>query len=182
MKDTLILIGPISSGKTTAAEILAQRLGRTQVSMDLERYAYYQEIGYDEGLAQRKFEQGGWWARYRYWKPFEAYAVERILTDHPGAVIDFGAGHSVYEDDELFDRVAAVLAPYPNIFLLLPAENIEESLRILNDREEQSPLLFEINRHFLEHHSNYDLAKHIVYTGDKLPAAVSEEILALIST
>jgi shikimate kinase len=182
MKDTIILIGPISSGKTTVAELLAKRLARPQVSMDVERHAYYQEIGYDEDLAQRKLDAGGWWARYRYWKPFEAYAVERILADHPGAVIDFGAGHSVYEDDVLFARVAVMLAPYPNVFLLLPSPDVEASLRLLSAREDHSPQLIEINRHFLEHHSNYDLAKTIVYTEDKLPEAVCEVILALIGS
>lgn len=180
MNDTVILIGPISSGKTAVAKLLAARLSRTRVAMDVLRYDYYQEIGYDEALAQRKLEEGGWWERYRYWKPFEAHAVERILADHPGTVIDFGAGHSVYEDETLFARVAAVLEPYPNVFLLLPTRDIEYSLQILSQRDEHSQQLVEVNRHFLEHHSNYDLAKEIVYTVDKLPEAVCDDIVALI--
>jgi ribosomal-protein-serine acetyltransferase len=35
--------------------------------------------------------------------------------------IDFGAGHSVYEDEELFARVQQALAPYPWVILLLPS-------------------------------------------------------------
>lgn len=55
------------------------------------------------------------------WKPFEAYAVERMMADRPLAVIDFGAGHSVFEDETLFERVRVALEPFPNVVLLLPS-------------------------------------------------------------
>lgn len=182
MNDTIILIGPISAGKTSVAECLALRLSRPRVSMDEVREEYYNEIGFDEKLARQKREEGGWWERYRYWKPFEAYAVERILADHPGKVIDLGAGHSVYEDDELFRRVATLLAGYAYIFLLLPSPDREQSLQILSGRDETARELADVNRHFLEHHSNYDLAKSIIYTEEKTPAEICEEILKKINT
>ncbi|MEH2063239.1 MAG: hypothetical protein V7K50_13415 [Nostoc sp.] len=49
-------------------------------------------------------------------------------------MIDFGAGHSVYEDDALFKRVQKVLEPYINVVLILPSPNLEESIQILNER------------------------------------------------
>ena len=30
-------------------------------------------------VARDKRDQEGWWARYRYWKPFEAHAVDYLL-------------------------------------------------------------------------------------------------------
>jgi shikimate kinase len=102
MTTDIILIGPISVGKSTVGSLLSQRLGWTQRSMDDLRWDYYQEIGYDEELAKHKRETEGFWGLYRYWKPFEAYAVERLLAEHQQCVIDFGAGHSVYEDAVLF--------------------------------------------------------------------------------
>ena len=68
-----------------------------------------------------------------YWKPFEAQAVEPALTDYQG-VIDFGAGHSVYEDETLLARVQKALAPYPNVILLLPSPDLDESVAIVNAR------------------------------------------------
>jgi shikimate kinase len=181
MKTPIILIGPISAGKTSVAECLAHRLSLPQISMDVLRTDYYLEVGYDEELAQQKRNEGGWWERYRYWKPFEAHAVARILADHPVGVIDFGAGHSVYEDEQLFQRVADILAPYPFIFLLLPSADVAESVKILASRDETAQQLAEVNEHFLRHHSNGDLAKFIVYTKDKTPLEICDELLALLN-
>ena len=146
--------------------------------MDEFRWNYYAEIGYDNGLAKKKQEMEGSWGLYKYWKPFEAYAVERLLSAHSHCVIDFGAGHSVYEDDELFHRVQQILAPYPNVVLLLPSETLEESLQILNDRTgyvpDGNP---HINEHFLRHHSNYSLAKFTVYGNGRMAEEICDEIV-----
>jgi len=181
MHASIILIGPISAGKTTVAEWLAARLNLPHVSMDDFRFTYYAEMGYDEQLAQRKRDEEGWWARYWYWKPFEAYAVGRLLNDHHNAVIDLGAGHSVYEDERLFQQVATVLAPYPHVVLLLPVPDVDESLRILSSRDETAAALREVNAHFLRHPSNYQLAKMVVYTQGKTPQEVSDEIIRHIN-
>src|SRR5260221_11704513 len=106
MHSTIILIGPICAGKSTVAKLLAEALHLPHYSVDDDRWTYYKEIGYDEAEASRiaKSEQG-MLGLLRYWKPFEAHAVERVLADHSDSVIDFGAGHSVYEDPSLFARV-----------------------------------------------------------------------------
>jgi hypothetical protein len=155
MSSDIILIGPIGAGKSTVGSLLATRLGLRQRSMDEYRWNYYKEIGYDEEVAKQKREAEGLWGVCQYWKPFEAYAVERLLSEHQNCVIDLGAGHSVYEDPGLFQRVERVLEPYCNVILLLPSPNLDESLQILNEREEYvvggNP---NINEHFLRHPSN----------------------------
>jgi shikimate kinase len=179
----IILTGPIGAGKSTVGELLAQKLSLPQVSMDDLRVGYYNEIGYDEENAKRRCEAEGLWGVYPYWKPFEAHAVERILADHRDCVMDFGAGHSVYEDEALFARVQRTLAPYPNIFLLLPSPDPDESIAILNEREEfLRELKPNINEHFIRHPSNYGLAKFIVYTKDESPEQTCDEIKRLIVT
>jgi hypothetical protein len=176
MKSTIILIGPLGAGKSTVGALLADRLGLPAVSMDELRLDYYAEIGYDRALAAHKRATEGFWGMYRYWKPFEAHAVERILADHDEGVIDFGAGHSVYEDPLLFERVRRALLPYPNIVLLLPSPDPDESLRILAEREDGASLA-EINRHFLEHPSNARLARHTIYTHEHTPAEVCAAVM-----
>ncbi|MBD2439209.1 shikimate kinase [Nostoc sp. FACHB-110] len=181
MVSNIILIGPMGAGKSTIGEVLANQLGIPQCSMDELRWGYYQEIGYDEELAKQKRETGGLWSICQYWKPFEAYAVERLLSEHQNYVIDFGAGHSVYEDTFLFQRVQKVLEPLPHVILLLPSPDLQESLQILNDRNEYIPDGSpNINEHFLSHPSNYLLAKFIVYTKDKTPQETCNEILNLL--
>ncbi|MBW4621937.1 MAG: hypothetical protein KME17_21555 [Cyanosarcina radialis HA8281-LM2] len=177
----IILIGPIAAGKSTVGSLLAQRIGLPQWSLDDLRWDYYQEIGYDRELAQHKRETEGFWGLYQYWKPFEAYAVERVLVEHQQCVIDFGAGHSVYEDAVLFQRVQKTLDPYPNVVLLLPSPDLDESIAILNERNKYvSDGKPNINEHFVRHPSNYQLAKLSVYTKDKNPSETCEEILSLI--
>jgi shikimate kinase len=181
MTTDIILIGPMGAGKSTVGTLLAQKLGWPQRSMDDLRWDYYREIGYDENLAQHKRETEGVWGLCAYWKPFEAYAVERLLSEHQQCVIDFGAGHSVYEDAVLFQRVQTALASYPNVILLLPSPDLDESIAILNEREEYVPDgTPNINEHFLRHPSNYRLAKLTVYTKDKTPNETCEEILSSI--
>jgi len=181
MKSDIILIGAIGVGKSTVGSLLAKRLNIPQHSMDDLRLGYYKEIGYDEEFAKHKRESAGFWGIYQYWKPFEAYAVERLLSEHHHCTIDFGAGHSVYEDDALFQRVQQVLAPYSNVILLMPSPDRDESVQILNERNEYvSNGQPNINEHFVRHPSNDKLAKVTVYNKGKTPEETCEEILNLI--
>lgn len=180
MKLDIILIGPIGAGKSTVGSLIASKFGLAQYSMDDRRWDYYKEIGYDEELAKNKRQTEGFWGIYQYWKPFETYAVERLLSEHQQCVIDFGAGHSVYEDAVLFQRVKQVLLPYPNVVLLLPSPNLDESVKILNERNKYVPDGTNINEHFVRHNSNYQLAKFTVYTQDKTPKETCDNILKQI--
>ncbi len=184
MYSDIILIGPPRTGKSTIGKLLADRLGVEQISLDQERWNYYKEIGYEEELAQRIRQTGGFVALVFYWKQFDAYAVERVLSEYSGCVFDFGAGHSVYESEELSSRVRRRLAPYHNIILILPAADQDESIHILNERT--SDLVgsygqgFNWNEYFIRHPGNYELAKFVVYTQGKTPEETCDEILCLV--
>jgi shikimate kinase len=181
MKSDIILIGSIGAGKSTIGSLLASRLNISQCSMDERRWDYYKEIGYDEELEKHKRETEGFWGVYQYWKPFEAYAVERLLSEYKQCVIDFGAGHSVYEDVRLFQRIKQSLSIYPNVVLLIPSPDLDESVQILNQRNEYVPDgKPNINEHFVRHNSNYQLAKFTVYTKEKTPKETCDELLKLI--
>jgi shikimate kinase len=183
MPKDIVLIGPARTGKTTLGLLLSESLGLPQVTLDDLRWKYYQEIGYDSNLAQHIRQTGGFVALVFYWKLFDAYAVERVLADHRDCVIDFGAGHSVYESQELFTRVKEALAPYPNIVLLLPSPDPDKSISILNNRTRDLTGSFgqgfNWNEYFVRHHSNYELAKFVVYTQGKTPEETRDEILRL---
>ena len=177
----IVLIGPQSAGKSTVGKLLANRLGLTQCSMDEQRWNYYKEIGYDEVLAKQKRESEGAWGIIKYWKPFEAYAVERLLSEHTNCVIDFGAGHSVYDDVLLFQRVERALSLYPNVVLLLPSPDLNESLQIRNERNQHLPDdIRNTNEYFVKHPANYKLSKFTVYTKAKTPQETCNDILRLV--
>lgn len=183
MNSEIILIGPIGSGKSTLAELLYMRTMLPHRPMDLLRWKYFDEIGYDRETAHQRYISEGIWGLYRYWKPFEAYAVRRVFEDFNESIFDFGASQSVYEDDKLFRQVQGILEPHPHVILLLPSPDREESIRILHARidyasEEQS----EINEHFIRHHSNYDLAKYTAYNKDKTPDETCDEVLEWVKS
>jgi shikimate kinase len=178
MKPEIILIGPIGSGKTTVAELLSMKTGLPRRSMDELRWKYFDEIGYDRDLARQKRIEEGFWGLYRYWKPFEAYAVGRLLGSFHECIFDLGGGQTVYEDEELFEQVHDLLAPYSHVVLLIPSPDTEESIEILHSRNHyDSDGQREVNEHLVHHHSNYDLANHIVYTRDKDPDQTCNEII-----
>jgi shikimate kinase len=178
----VILIGPISAGKSTLSKLIAEKLGVPCRHMDQVRVRYYKEIGYDDDLAQQILSKDSFLGLYRYWKPFEAHAVERLLSENEEVVIDFGGGHSVYEDDALFARVQKALAPYPYVILILPSPDKEKSVEILNERTGGVVSEgFDFHEHFVTHHSNYDLAKHVVYTEGKTPEETCAEIVEIIT-
>ena len=153
--------------------MLAERLGLPYCSVDGVRWAYYQEVGYDKTLASLiAASDQGIQGVLRYSKPFEARMVEMVLADHHG-IIDFGASNSVYDDKKLLARVERVLAPYPNVILLLPSPDMDELAKISRDRltrkltnegREFTDELFELNETFVKHSANHRLAKLVIYT------------------
>lgn len=178
MNSEILLIGPIGSGKSTIAELLYMRTMLPHRSMDLLRWKYFDEIGYDRGTAREKYAQHGFLGLYHYWKPFEAYAVKRMLDDFSECIFDFGGSQTVYEDEALFDQVRGLFTPYPYVILLMPSPDREESIQILHARNlYASKEQWAVNEIFVRHHSNYDLAKHVVYTKDKTPEQTSDEVL-----
>jgi len=182
LRTEIILIGPIGTGKSTLGKLLAESLDLPQCSMDTVRWGYYNEIGYSREAEQEIGKTQGMEGVYRYWKPFEAHAVERLLAEQHDCVIDFGAGHSVYEDEALFARVQHALTPYRNVVLLLPSPDLDESIQILRTRTfNPGPNDFDFHTHFVTHPSNHALAKIVVYTKDKTPEQTRDEILARIA-
>jgi shikimate kinase len=175
----IILIGPQYAGKSTLGHLLAERLGRPNVSMDSKRWDYYKEIGWDRDEQTRIGAAEGFSGTYRYWKKFELHAVGRLLEEHRNCVFDFGAGHSVYEDEAQFSRVQELLAPYPNVILLLPSPDPDESLTIMRQRGGFIRDGMPANRFFLTHLANDGLAKHVVYTAERTPEQTRDEVLHL---
>jgi shikimate kinase len=183
MNQTIVLIGPMGAGKTTVGKILSERLGLKNVSLDEIRQPYYDEAGYDNETAKQIHIERGMAGILDYWKPFEAHSVERVIQDYDHCVIDFGAGHSVYDDNALFERVKKALEPYPNVVLLLPSADKEEAISILNTRippdvpAEIISWYKEMNAYFVKQHSNADLAKITVYTQGQTPDETCNEII-----
>ncbi len=178
----ILFIGPVRAGKSTIARLIAFQLNIPHVSLDELRWGFYREIGYDEKLAKQIRLQGGFLAVMYYRQLFDVYSVERVVSEHPEAVIDFGAGVGPFENQEQFKRIQSLFEPIPNIFLLLPSSDTTESLKILRERDANplADLKFDIIAHFLHHPGYRTLAKHIIYTQSKTPEQTCAEVLKLL--
>ena len=179
----IILIGPPDTGKSTLGELLADHLQRPRAPVDQLRRGYYEEVGYQEDVRQRIQRAEGFAGVVRYWKQFDLHAVERTLAEHPGHVIDFGAGHSIFDEPDRAERLQALLRPYPNVILLLPTPDPDESTAILHERRRTRIGIdgIELNRFLLESPCNRQLATHIVYTEHKSAEQTRDEILQFLS-
>lgn len=103
-----------------------------------------------------------------------------MLKDNPDSVIHFGAGHSVFEDTDAFNRAQKCLEPYANVVLLLPSPDLDESAKILRDRQRLYVDGIELNRYIITHPSGRELSTAIVYTKDRTPEETRDEILDLV--
>ncbi len=186
MRSVVILIGPMSVGKSTLAKMLAKKLRVPRVELDEVRQRFYGEIGYSERYASEIVGREGMQGLIEYWKPFEAHAVERALETYRNCVIDFGAVHSVYEDELLFQRVQKALQPFKFVIQILPSPDLDRSVEILNQRFSEmlikevgksDPDLLALNEHFVRHPSNRLLAKHTFYTEDTPAKKTCQAIL-----
>mgnify|MGYP004370512355 CR=1 FL=1 len=87
-----------------------------------------------------------------------------------------------------FARAERALAPFSNVVLILPSPDLEESLCLLQKvprnrqlAKEHPDLHEKLQRHLVTHHSNHDLAKHVVYTHGKSPEQSRDELLEAVS-
>ncbi|MBA3873290.1 MAG: shikimate kinase [Anaerolineae bacterium] len=173
----IILIGPKLTGKTTIGRMLADALGLRQASLDAVTRKYFAETDYDRQKASQIHAAEGIFGSLRYRQPYDAYVIECVLRDEHQCVIDFGGGHSVYEDESSFERAQTALAPYANVFLILPSPDEDESIAILKQRFKVDVASERRLQRWLVTHPTYqELAKHIVYTKDRSPQEIGAEI------
>ncbi len=179
----IALIGPMGSGKSTIAPLIAERLGWPSLDLDEKRWDYYDEIGFDKDKEKSAWQEGGFRGVYEYWKPYEVHAVERVASDYSHNVIAFGAGHSVYDNEKFAERAKMALQDWAVIHLL-PCEDLQKAHRVLLERQpaeaQNNVAGFDGERDFhqyiLEHPGNAELATSTFYTDGKTTQQTLSEI------
>ncbi|MFC4062951.1 shikimate kinase [Planomonospora corallina] len=130
----MVLIGPAAAGKSTIGDGSATVTGRAFIDVDDLGETYYAEVGWSMDRLRNRIRAVGRAAAEQEWEPARAHAVERVVADHPGAIVSLGAGHSHYTRPELFRRVQAALRPVGHVVLVLPALDPERSVEVLRQR------------------------------------------------
>ena len=80
-----------------------------------------------------------------------------------------------------------LIGKFKNVELILPCENKDESLRIVNERicsrdGNGQQNAFDINRHFIESSCNYELATDVIYTQNMTQDEITNAILKQMSS
>lgn len=164
--DSILLIGPSGVGKSTVAERLKKKTGMPRLCLD--------KIANDA-------RRNGLRNRFRTSDEFNysmiKYMVDRALKADEYGVVDFGAGHSVYDDETIFKNVQSLLGNFKNVVLLLYSDNLQESLDVIGRRSTGDT---NDNRRFIESPCNRELASMVVYVKGKNPDQIADEILEII--
>lgn len=179
-RDRVVLLGPIAAGKTTVGRLLAARLGCEFHSLDAHELRYSEAAGFDLAEARRRFAAGGYHAEYAYRRAFFARGVLAFLAEFQEGILELGGGHPVVPDPGEQARIADALRPLPNVVLLMPREDLEESLEILRGRLGPEAARVDPNRIFMGDGVLEGLARHTVLTDGRTPEEVCEAVLARI--
>lgn len=171
LSNSIIFIGPMGSLKSSTSSVMSTILNMPKVSLDdretLKEY-------YDK---RSEFED---------FKDFEFYLSSSVLTNlKVPAIIDFGAGHSVYEDPIMFYEFQKLMSRFSNVVYMIPSLDKEESIQILNERilernPNESPETFNANRHFVNMPCNEEVSTIREVTGSKDIQEICDEVISKI--
>ena len=177
----IVIIGPMCSGKTSVAKVLAKTLTLPRYPLDSLRWYYYLKFGLDLSEDDVK-KQGNFEDLLKFRKSYDLLVVEHALKEFRNGILEFGASHSYWEENGRLNKAKTLLSETRNIFLLLPTSNPKVNVSILNNRlafRNKLPdlrILQSVNRKMIIGKSNFELAKHIIYTEGMSPDQIAETI------
>lgn len=191
--NSIILIGPLATGKSTLGIRLSERLGVPNYPIDRLKWYYRFKNGYCLSVSQKILSESGFEVFLNHCQRYFSPSDLADVLDKFQGIIDLGATDS-YADHDLtrFHELEEVLGKHKNVFLILPDESIEKSELILTnrliERYKYDPIknkvidsYISMNSKFISSFSNYSLANHIIYTKDRNIDDICDEIANLAS-
>ena len=175
--DTIILMGPIGTGKSTLARLLSDELVQPRCSYDEVKERYWTKIGLSKESANAIHDEQGLYAMVSYMNEFKSQILGPIIADHPGHIIDLGGGAQCFDEPHQIERVRKAFEPVKNVLLVLPSPDLATNIRSLPGLKENYP----INAYLIMHPTNQMFAKKTIYTSGKSPGETMREIVSLVN-
>ena len=173
MNDMIILTGPIGVGKSTQAKLLGKELGQPVCVYDEVKDNYRYKIGLSKEKALSINAEHGVYAMLEYMNEFKSQILDPIINDHPGHIIDLGAGAHSFDEPHQVERARRAFDSAKEIILLLPSNDLETNIRSLPGLKEN----YEVNTFLMMHPTNKLFATKTVYTHNKTPDEVLKDIM-----
>lgn len=187
-KENIILIGPLATGKSFIAEKLSITTGLCNHPVDKLKWYYRHQNGYNLSKSTQILKTQGFEALIEHAQYyFGAKEIKHLLRKFKG-IVDLGASDTHCQDLTRLQELNTVLSPFRNVFLILPLEDEQKSIEILEDRLKKrykndplkKPIIqsyLKMNEVFVKSESAKMLAKHIVFTEGKSIDHILQEIL-----
>ena len=173
MEDIIIFTGPIGVGKSTQAKLLGEKLGMPVCVYDEVKDNYRYKIGLSKEKALAINAEQGLYAFLEYMNEFKSQILEPIIEDHPGHIIDLGAGAHSFDEPHQVERAQRAFETAKDIFLLLPSNDLETNIKSLPGIKEN----YVVNTFLIMHPTNELFATKTIYTLNKTPDEVLQDIL-----
>lgn len=187
-KHSIILIGPLATGKSTVAEKLSELTGYRNYPVDRLKWYYRFQNGYDINQSRKILQLQGFGGLINYaHRYFGVEDLENLLSRFKG-IVDLGASDTHCTNPLRCEQLVQLLEEFPNVFLILPYENTQKSIELLRTRLIQRykghPFKYaaldsylEQNEEFVTSMTNQLVAKHVIYSNDRAPYMIAQEIL-----
>lgn len=185
MNPTVGLIGPVCSGKSTLAPLIADRLGVPWVDVDEVADGYLEEVNKGRDELNRVGGEAGFLASYLWWEPGLVHVVGRAISSHRGQVLAFGAGHSHVLTEDLRPALAELFAGTFTV-LVLPSPDLARSCEVLKERSIEERDMdwvlggIDFIARWVNDPQNHDLADLTVYTEGRSASYVADEVSAAV--
>ena len=173
MNDIIILTGPIGVGKSTQAKLLGKEFNQPVCVYDEVKDNYRYKIGLSREKALEIDAEHGVYAMLEYMNEFKSKILEPIINDHPGHIIDLGAGAHSFDEPHQVERARSAFAPAKDILLLLPSDDLETNIKSLPGLKEN----YEVNTFLMMHPTNELFATKTIYTLNKSVEEVLQDIM-----
>jgi shikimate kinase len=186
----IVVTGPIGVGKSVVSRSLAMKLNNPLYIADRLRWYYFAKFGFCEIKFKALASEGSEDLADAYYKSFEAAAVQSMMQEFSGGILDLGGGmlHFKSSDDRL--KIGFNLKMERKVFCLLPSPDQSRSVEILNSRIRSRHRhasaralepIFRLNEQLVKFYFESDIQMETIFVGNKSVLEITQDLEGLIN-